>query len=235
MVNTSTLYKTLLDSGGIFETHIQIELNENSHIDFYDDSIFAANTVRDVFGSQNASVGNCVSSRISFQTLYPVERIPEMAKVRLFVRVRLEDEVSEEIPQGVFYIDTRKKENITGVPRLSVTGYDSMMLAEKDMDYDAISFPATVLDIVTKVSEIMQVPIDMQTQQKLADANYTIDKPTKDYTYREMLGIVATMFLGNFVVTKENTLKMLQAFGKPPVLIDSDGAILTIGGDSIIV
>ena len=213
MVNTSALYKNLVNAGGTFETHIQIELGNNSHIDFRDNSIFSVNTVRDVFGSQNASVGNCVSSRISFQTLCPVERIPEMAKVKLFVRVRSGNSVSEEIPQGTFYIDTRKKENVTGVQRLSVTGYDGMMLAEKDMDYNTISFPASVLTIVTKSAEIMGVSIDTQTRQKLSASRYTIDKPTKDYTYREMLGIVATMFLSNFVITKENTLKMIQAFG----------------------
>ncbi|MBQ0067380.1 MAG: hypothetical protein KBS60_04250 [Phascolarctobacterium sp.] len=239
MIETSALYKELFEQGGRFETHIQIEIANGQYINFWDASIFSVNTVRDVFTSHNASVGNCVSSRISFQAIYPETRIPEMAKVRLSVRVRLGDRVSEEIPQGTFFIDTRKKEYVSGVQRLTVTGFDAMMLAESDMDYNSISFPATTWAVVSNIATKLGVTVEEQTRQELVKLPYTISKPKDKYSQREILGFIATMCLGNFVITKDNKLKLVKTFGdpstEPSVLIDENGAIITIGGDSILV
>ena len=71
-------------------------------------------TSKNLFDAEKPVVGACVGGQIELAVI-PMGDIPRMAEIRLYTRLVLEDEVSEWIPKGVFYIDTRKLDTESGV------------------------------------------------------------------------------------------------------------------------
>ena len=57
------------------------------------------------------------------------------------------------------------------------------------------------------------------------------------YTMREVLGFIASMYIGCFIITDEGKLRLVALNGLPTetnLLIDSVGDVLLFGGDAIL-
>ena len=146
-----------------------------------------------------------------------------------------EVEYSEWIPQGKYLVDSR--EAVGWSERLVLRGMDKMALA--NADYPSTSshgWPTTPANMIGDIATAIGVTVDSETQT-LVNGWSLGDKfqlPT-EFSMREVLGYIAAAFGGNFVISKEGKLKLLQVYSLPAeteFLVREDGDTFVISPSS---
>lgn len=259
MQKTSDLYKELLASNYATETRLAIGetgvliTKQGDSITFGGVSILVGATGADggydetqlismktsgrVFSDDTPSVGDCVSAQIDIEMLKPTGDIPKQA--RLVPYVRLTDGVrhSEWIQKGVFYVDTRKKkEDGSVIEKITLTGYDDMLRTEQDYPSSTLSWPAKDIDVIREIAAFIGVPIDARTVA-IVTRGYAVQYPA-GYSCREVLGYIAAMYGGCFIMSDLGELRLVTLFGIPAetrYLIAAAGQPITFGGVRILV
>ena len=233
MQNVSALYTSILAGDHWFETKIVIDGVGT----FNESQLFSVSTNHQMF-STTPKVGMAVAGQIDIKMIYPTAGIPTMACIRPYVRACNATQQSEWLPQGVYYIDTRERtKNDTGLSLVSIHGYDAMLKAEQMFDGGStITGDSTDTTLVAFIAGKMGVSVDSRTYT-LMNAAYTFPLPT-GYTYREVLGYIASAYAGCFIMTEEGKLRLVAIYDIPPetnYLIDHAGNAITFGGDRILV
>lgn len=232
MQSTSALYQTIISGDHWFETRLIID-----GVGTYGETdLFAMSTTHEMFHN-SPTIGSAVAGEITVKMVYPQDvTIPAMAKLLPQVRACNATQQSEWISQGVYYIDTRER-TVTdyGESVLELHGYDAMLKAEQ-MYNGRITGDSTDIQMVNEIAYQMSVSVDSRTTA-LMTAAYTIPLPT-GYSYREVLGYIASMYVGCFIITDEGKLRLVSITELPPetnYLIDEQGDAITFGGDRILV
>lgn len=233
MQTTSILYQTIISGDAHwFETRLVID-----GVGTYgENKLFSLVTRHEMFHG-SPTIGSAVAGEITVKMVYPQDvTIPTMAKLLPQVRVCNATQQSEWISQGVYYIDTRER-TVTeyGESVLELHGYDAMLKAEQ-MYNGRITGDSTDIQMVNEIAYQMGVSVDSRTTA-LMTAAYTVPLPT-GYSYREILGYIASMYVGCFIITDEGKLRLVSITELPPetnYLIDEQGDAITFGGDRILV
>lgn len=148
-----------------------------------------------------------------------------------------EEAVSEWIPQGVYFIDTREvTANQNGLDVLTIHGFDAMLKAEQDYASNAAVGDDLDTAYVLAIAEQMGVGVDPRTWD-IMGAGHIITFPL-GYSCREILGYIAGIYIGSFVMTDEGKLRLISLLTLPPetnLLIDDVGDVLVFGNDSILI
>lgn len=232
MQTTSALYRTILaDPDHWFETQLVID-----GVGTFDETqLFGVNTSLEMF-QDSPTIGKAVAGEIYVKMMFPDTTIPDMACLRPQVRVCNATDQSEWLPQGVYYIDTRERtKNDDGLDVLTIHGYDAMLKAEQMYD-GRITEDSVDIDMVGEIAYQLGVELDSRTTA-LMTAAFTIPFPV-GYTYREILGYIASMYVGCFIMTDEGKLRLVSILELPEetnYLIDQIGDAITFGGDRILV
>ena len=219
---------------GIYSVESKLVLNG---VDYYESDLFSMNTSPALFVDV-PSVGNCYSAEIDVVMIAPDVPIPTMAEMRPYTRLVGEELTSAWIPQGVFFIDTRELENNSNVldPILKLHGYDAMLKAGALYPNDTEEYPKVDTYVVDKIAEAMGVEVDDRTYDIMVN-EYPINLPAT-YTMREVLGYIASMYAGNFCMSQEGKLRLvdLTHIGlETNLLIDQTGSAIVFGEDRILV
>ena len=232
MQSTSALYQTIIAGDHWFETRLIID-----GVGTYGETdLFAMSTTHEMFHN-SPTIGSAVAGEITVKMVYPQDvTIPAMAKLLPQVRACNATQQSEWISQGVYYIDTRER-TVTdyGESVLELHGYDAMLKAEQ-MYNGRITGDSTDIQMVNETAYQIGVSVDSRTTA-LMTAAYTIPLPT-GYSYREVLGYIASMYVGCFIITDDCKLRLVSITELPPetnYLIDEQGDAITFGGDRILV
>lgn len=245
MQTTSALYNTILaDDNHWFETQLIIDGVGT----FGENQLFSISTNVQMF-QNTPTLGKAAAGEISIKMLKPSVDIPTMATLRPQVRVcrdfgELVGDVwvvtrqnSEWLAQGIYFIDTRETtKNDNGLDILTIHGYDAMLKAEQMFESATITGDSTDIDMVDEIASIMGVDVDARTYTMM-DKAYTIPLPT-GYTLREVLGYIASAYVGGFIMTDIGELRLVSLLEMPPetnYLIDQAGDAITFGGDRILV
>jgi len=232
MQNTSALYRTILaDPDHWFETQLVID-----GVGTFDETqLFSISTSLEMF-QDSPTIGKAVAGEINVKMMFPDTTIPDMACLRPRVRVCNATDQSEWLPQGVYYIDTRERtKNDDGLDVLTIHGYDAMLKTEQ-LYNGRITGDSTDIEMVAEIAYQIGVELDSRTTT-LMTAAFTIPFPV-GYTYREILGYIASMYVGCFVMTDEGKLRLVSVLELPEetnYLIDQIGDAITFGGDRILV
>lgn len=202
---------------------------------FKDDVLISVETERSLFAGNNPEVGKCLSAEITVQMFRPSGEIPRMAVVKPYVRVTDGVDASEWIPQGVFYIDTREStRNDDGLTILTLHAYDAMLMAERDYPNTDHEWPVTDTYVVQEIANAMGVQVDSRTWEIMTNG-YQISTPA-GYSMREVLGNIAAMYAGNFVMNYDGELLLValnSVPGETNLLCDEYGFTLVFGEDRI--
>ena len=232
MQTTSALYNSILASDNHwFETRLVIDGVGT----FGETELFAVSTNLEMFQG-SPTLGKAVAGEIEIKMLLPSVNIPTMATLRPQTRARDATRQSEWLSQGVYYIDTRERtKNNDGLDILTIHGYDAMLRAEQ-MYHGRITGNSTDIQMVNEIAYQMGVSVDARTTALMTNA-YTIPLPT-GYSYREVLGYIASMYVGCFIMSDEGKLRLVSLLELPHetnYLIDQIGNAITFGGDRILV
>lgn len=231
MQNTSQLYRQIIgQEGHSFESKLVIDGVT------YDKSVLVEMETSGAMFSGTPEIGKAVSGQISVKMLAPSVDIPTMAEMKPYVRAKTATQTSEWIQQGVFYIDTREMtKNEAGENVLSIHGFDAMLKAEQ-MYNGRITGNSTDIQMVNEIAYQLGVTVDARTTAAMT-RGYTIPFPS-GYTYREILGFIAAMYVGCFIMSDVGELRLVSILELPPetnYLIDQAGDAITFGGDRILV
>lgn len=233
MQTTSALYQSILSNGSHwYETRLVID-----GVGTYDEhQLFSVSTNIEMFHGTPA-VGSAVAQEINVEMLLPNEAIPAMAVLRPQVRICDATRRSEWLPQGVFYIDTRERsKNDNGLDVLTIHGYDAMLKADQYFSSTTITGNSTDKQMVAAIASQMGISVDERTYP-LMTHSYTVPLPT-GYTCREVLGYIAAMYAGCFIISDAGKLRLVSMTDMPEetnYLIDNSGDAITFGGDRILV
>lgn len=232
MQTTSDLYKTLLHNQN-HEKEIKLNI---AGVEYGMGNIISCSTSGGIFSEPG--IGNCTSRQIQLE-IFPIEEIPRQAKIQIFVRLVLSEQISEWIPKGVFFISTREKNKLTGA--LKITGYDAMLKTEQTWltaDYATNVWPMSQADAVADIASRISVEIDSRT---VLSANFPVEYPVGengDLTMREVLSGIAVSNCGNWIITDDGKLRLI-VYGDIPAetnyLIDENGNAILFGGVRILV
>lgn len=259
MQETSALYQELLASNHKVDTRLAIGetgvlvTKKGEDITFggisilvgttgadggYDESLLVSMETRTrVFGDDIPTVGDCVIGEIDIEMHKPYAEIPKQARLVPYVRLTDGKRYSEWIQKGVFYIDTRdKKEDGSTIEKIVLHGYDDMMKAEQEYPESVLAWPARDIDVVREIAASIGVTVDKRTVQ-LMNCGYPVQYPG-EYSRREVLGYIAAMYGGSFVMSEIGELRLVTLYGIPPetrYLVDRDNAAITFGGVRILV
>lgn len=231
MQSTSALYNNIVAG----EHEFQFRLIIDGVGTFGEDQIESISTNIQMFDG-TPDVGKAVAGEVTISMLLPNVAIPKMAVLRPQTRAVNATRQSEWIPQGVYYIDTRERtKNNDGLDILTIHGYDAMLRAEQ-MYAGRITGNSTDIQMVNEIAYQMGVSVDARTTALMTNA-YTIPLPT-GYSYREVLGYIASMYVGCFIMSDEGKLRLVSLLELPHetnYLIDQIGNAITFGGDRILV
>ena len=147
---------------------------------------------------------------------------------------------SEWIQKGVYYVDTREyTHNEDHLNQIIFHGFDAMLFAEQGYPETDSGWPEEgVVDttVVSTIAQTMGVTVDSRTWDVMTDANMIPLPGTR--TLREMLGFIASMYVGSWVITDTGKLRLISILDLPPdtnYLTDMLGYAITFGGDRILV
>lgn len=189
------------------------------------------------FATEHPSVGACLSSELKIEMFRPAGDIPRMALVRPYIRCTDGTNTSEWIPQGLFYIDTREySQNDDGLNLMTLHCYDAMLMTEQAFPETEIEYPALDTDIVSIIAAALDIGVDDRTWDVMT-AGYQIGPPA-GYTMREVLGNIAAMYCGNWIMNYDGNLLLVALNsipGETNYLVDNYGFAITFGGDRILV
>lgn len=232
MQQTSELFKTLW-LHPLHEEEIRLDI---AGVSYYHDNIVSVSVSGGVFDKPD--IGNCASRQIDFEVM-PQGEIPRQAQIKVFLRLRLGNQITEWIPQGVFFISTRSKNKIDGT--LTIHGFDAMLKAGQvwlTPDYAYDNWPKTERDAVNDIATRMGVQLDPRTK---LNNKYKVDYPVDgngDMTMTDILECIAVANYGNWVMTNEGKLLLLRYGDIPPetnYLVTERGNAILIGGLRILV
>lgn len=204
----------------------------------YDESLLVSMQAEfHVFSDDTPSVGGCVAAEISVEMVKPLSEIPRQARLVPYVRLTDGTRYSEWIQKGVFYVDTREKlEDGSSIEKIKLHGYDDMLKAEQDYPASRLAWPARDIDAVREIAEFIGVSVDPRTVS-LMGRGYPVQYPA-GYSCREVLGYIAAMYAGCFVMSDAGELRLITIYGIPKetrYLIAAAGQPITFGGVRILV
>lgn len=200
MQSTSELYNTII-SGDIHSFEVKLDI---AGTEYGMSDLVSLSTKRAAFDDDGPTLGLAVAGEIDVELYANSEDIPRMAEMKPYYRVINETQQSEWIQKGVYYIDTREKSH-GGI--ISLTGFDSMLKAEKLYPGSSLSWPATDIDVVREIAGFIGITIDSRTTA-LMTSGYQVQLAPQ-MTMREMLQYIAAMYGGSFIFSDEGKLLLI--------------------------
>lgn len=184
-----------------------------------------SNGIFEDFGFGNAYTASLTLSLFT-------DNVPRAATIKRYVRLRNGEQVSEWLPKGTFFTNTRSDDD----GYWTIEAYDSMRKAEAVWEPDqSLEFPLSMPAVAAEFARIIGVELDQRT---VLNANYTIDYPANDYTIRNELCFIAAAHGGNWIITDENKLYLVPLLSAPAetnYLVEEYGGAITFGGVRILV
>lgn len=238
MQAVSETYTRLLNTPGTIKQHKAVI----NGVEYDEEQIVGAPmTQNSLFGREEGpAIGQVNAAEIDISILPQGEVIPRRAEIRLFTRLAAVDYVAEVITEhsewlqkGVFYIDTRQPDAVTGV--LTIHGYDAILLHGGEAylaEGDVGTWPRAADVVVADLAKRFGLELDERT---VIDPSVLVPYPN-DWTCRELLGYIGAAHGGNWTVTDAGKLRLVPLWSVPDetfYLVDENGDYITFGGDRI--
>ena len=221
---TSEMWKTLWRTMNTVKEY-KFEINDVEHGPEEEVEHTYSNGIFEDFGFGNAYTASLTLSLFT-------DDVPRAATIKRYIRLRNGTQVSEWLPKGTFFTNTRSDDD----GYWTIEAYDSMRKAEVVWTPDqSLEFPLSMPAAAAEFARILGIELDSRT---VLNANYTIDYPANDYTIRNELCFIAAAHGGNWIITDENKLYLVPLLSAPAetnYLVEEYGGAITFGGVRILV
>ena len=225
MQTTSALYNQILADANHRKV-VKVDINS---VTYTEANILSMNATFDLLSEDALTVGGTCSAKLELTIIPQGETIPKMALIEPYVCLTDGTNTSEWLPQGKFYIYQRELDEDSG--NLSIVAYDAMLKAEQTGYTDAETFPEAMDDLVADACARMGVTLDSGT----TISHTLVCQFDSTLSLREYLSYVAVAHGGNWKITEEGKLALVDGFPTDSLLIDHEGNVITFGGIGIYV
>ena len=173
-------------------------------VEYGENALVSVETENNLFAEEAPSCGNAVSGTITAKLRTPSTVIRAKAKIELFARVASGDLVSEWIPKGVYFLDTREKQKAkNGEDTIIVLdGFDAILMGEQEY-IPSGDWPKSDAEVIEEMCWILGVECVWRP-----DKNFPIQKPI-GYSVREIIGYIAAMYGGSVTMDDSGKLKFV--------------------------
>lgn len=161
---------------------------------------------------ESLSIGNCVSSSLQL-SIRGGSDIAHAASITIKNRIVAENDSaqSEYLPAGTFWVSRRSYDVVNRLTTL--TCYDAMLKANAPYPVGAAAnWPKSQQAVVTEIAGLLGVQVDARTS--ISASAPAIAKPA-GYTIRDVLGFIGVANCGNWIITKDNKLKLVPIASAP--------------------
>ncbi len=220
MHQTSSTYQKILAGPHRVETVLQVGSNADVAVCWsIPGTVYGADMITkisqkgDILDREAPGIGYFVARKLEVTMLDPGKQVSTMGRLVPFSRLVSDSGVSEWIPKGIFYVDTRKKSMVDAqAATVDIVAYDAGLKASIDYDTSALSWPATDVQVVADIAEKIETAYDVSN----LTGGFTIAKP-EEKTCCEVLRGIAALYGGNFTVDDCGVLRLLplQTAGTP--------------------
>ena len=224
MQRTNSLYKQILANPS-HKKIVKVDIAGTTYVE--EGELFSCIPSFNLFSKNALGVGGVCSSKLELEIL-PKGTIPKMALIEPYVAVTDGTQTSDYLPYGKFYIYHRDIDEETG--HMIITAFDAMIKAEQTA-YTSVPASLAMDDIVDDFCTRMGVTLDSGT---IVSHTMTCGFDST-LTMREYLGYIAVAHAGNWTITEEGKLKLVDAFVTDSLLINEDGKVILFGGVGIYV
>ena len=205
MQSVSQKFRTLYASNlSHVEVKAYIYTGTSTYVEYDNASIYGVEISRNVLPNSTPEVGGATSGEMKISIL-PQDTIPRGAKIKLFLRIATDDDASEWINKGTWYIDSR--ETSFGQLVTTFNCVDAMLMTEQTYpNAGTETWPKAETAVVNTICGLMDgVTLDSRTTL----AGYNVEYPN-DLTCREILGYIAAANGGNWTITDDNKLFLVK-------------------------
>ena len=204
---------------GLYRMETKVSIAD---IEYTEADLVAVSTSSSLFSSSAPSIGCCVSRELDL-SFKPKGIIPRMAEIKVFTRPILPGVDSEWLPKGVFYIDTRETDEVTGV--MTVHGYDAMLKTEQPYSPTALgTWPRAMSTVVADICDSIGVELDERTA--ISDSYHCQLDTT--LSQRAYLSYIAVAHGGNWVLTDIGKLRLVPFTASDRVVADIGTQVQTL-------
>ena len=167
--------------------------------------VFSAPVIQRAALPAALSVGNCISATLDISVLTE-DAIPRGAEIVVRQRLTDGDQTSEWLDAGTFFISKRYEDPVTGL--LTFQCYDAMRKASANCPLDG-AFPMAMTECVSRIAEALGIQVDARTWTYIETGEeYFVPYPL-GRTMRQVLGDIAGVHGGNWVITPKNMLRFI--------------------------
>jgi hypothetical protein len=155
---------------------------------------------------EKPTIGRVCSATLSIQIRpYDDTTIPKAARVHLYSRlVSATGDTTDWIPQGKYYVSSR-----SGKTTVTLTCRDDMLKGGVTyIDKSKLDWPATQIDIVNEIVDLMGVELDERTSL-MDGAGYIVSTINGDMLMTEVLGLIGACNGGNWVMSETGKLRLI--------------------------
>lgn len=190
------------------------ELNNLGCPIYFSDSILSISVNGNLFGGDKPTIGCATARIVQVKMRKPKDAIPRSARLAVYARVKNNTEMSQWIPKGVFFVDTRNNTiSFDGQPIIELNGYDAMIKSEASFELG--NAETSDAGYLTACAHNLGVEIDERTLDYIR-GDFSLPK-LEDYSIREILGFIAAMHTGNFVISDCGKLLFVPLKGSAEV------------------
>lgn len=160
------------------------------------------------------SIGNCVSASLQLSIRSDSE-IAQASNIQIKNRIVNEEEdlYSEYLPAGTFWVSRRSFDVVNKLTIL--TCYDAMLKTNATYPVgSAANWPKSQQIVVEEIAGLIGVEIDPRTV--ISPTAPAIEKPA-NYTIQNVLSFIGIANTGNWIITKENKLRLVPVASAPSV------------------
>ena len=173
---------------------------------------------------QSLSIGNCVSASLRLSIRSENDIAPSSSiKIKNRIVSESEELTSEYLPAGTFWVSRRSYDVVNGL--ITLTCYDAMLKTNASYPIGNVAdWPKSQSAVVEEIAGLIGVEIDPRTV--IDPAAPDVEKPS-GYTIQQVLGFIGAANAGNWVISKDNKLRLIPVEGAPTVAgLGSDYATL---------
>ena len=168
MHQTSSTYQKILAGPHRVETVLQVGSNADVAVCwsipgtvYGEDMITKISQKGDILDREAPGIGYFVARKLEVTMLDPSKQVAVMGRLVPFSRLVSDSGVSEWIPKGIFYVDTRKKAMVDAqAATVDIVAYDAGLKASIDYDTSALSWPATDVQVVADIAGKIETAYD---------------------------------------------------------------------------
>lgn len=245
MQQTDATYREIYESGD-YVSDVRVVIDG---VTYEQSKIYSMVTRKKLFKDKKPTLGCAIAGEVEISLDDPGRTFSRMASIKPYFRIKNATKTSQWYQKGQYYINTREIDQDTG--RIEIHGYDILRNAEKSYPSSVLTWDETHPDSYSVVKEIMahlngvsvstvnNSPsnyIEQDTINKLQAVTRLVNFPAQ-YSMREVLESIATVYGGNFVISDTGKLSLVgfvSMLEETFYLVTETGIRITFGGTRIL-